>query len=168
MARLFVLLAVLFLIFAPAVLTLGWHSLHGETIQTRGKTIHVPMAWIAERTDSLDVMMTKLPKTVFGGDRFYGWITVGRSVLSPCKKEAECNESWKAEYWNISGDNAVVSGPLRMGPGGRQAFCMESFYPAAPTQVSLSCLILHGTWRADFRGDKKDLETFVQIIQKIQ
>jgi hypothetical protein len=156
------------LVFSPGLVTVGWHVLHGKTIQSRGKTIPVPLAWIAHPTDGLDVSMTRLPVSVFRDPGFMGMITVGRAPFPGSLNKKQIYASWEAAYWNLAVANAVVSGPTFSGSDGQEIMCMQSAYPAQPSRVSASCLFLQGTWIGDFWGDKQDLDTFVGIIRKIR
>lgn len=52
---------------SPAIVALGWHLIHGNTIETRGKKVFVPSRWIAWTDHAMDVGITKLPLTIFRG-----------------------------------------------------------------------------------------------------
>ena len=68
-------------------------------------------------------------------------------------------------YWTILiGDKDVVEGPVRMGADANEAFCMQSFSLNNKTWLQDSCIVFHGTWRADFQGGKEDRETFYRVI----
>jgi hypothetical protein len=164
LAWLAIFMTCLMLCFAPGLFTLGWHLSHGNAIRTRGKTIPVPMGWIGETTDSLDVSLTKLPMTISHGSRLDGTIWVSRLVVP----DERSDDSWKATYWSLSLPGSVVSGPTKVGSGVKEAICMQSSFPSRPDQVSMSCLIEQRTWTADFWGAKKDAQTFFRIIQQIR
>jgi hypothetical protein len=161
------LVVVILLIISPALVTLGWHLLNGNSIQARGKRIYVPLKWIADTGGTMSVQMQKLPVTILGGARFDGIISVGESVLLSNQKTEDFYKSFETLYWNLAGRNVAVSGPIRTGTGSHETFCMESTYPGTSNQVAARCLILQGKWDADFMGDKNDLGTFLQIIQMI-
>ncbi len=152
---------------SPAIFTLGWHLIHGNTVETRGTRVFVPLRWVAYSTDAMDVQMEKLPLTVLGSLRFYGMISVGRNFSSSHARPEEIYRSWESIYWYLADAGAVVSGPVRIGSGAHETICMESSYPRAPKQASASCLILQGQWRADFYGDRDDLNSFYEILRKM-
>jgi hypothetical protein len=163
-----VLFMVAILLFiSPAIVTLGWHLFHGNTIETRGKKVFVPPMWIAHTDSAMDILMTKLPLTLLQGVKFNGIISVGQKFSRPRAKTEEIYSSWEAVQWNLANAGAVVTGPVRTGSGVHETFCMESSYPEAPHIVSASCLVLQGKWRADFQGDRNDLKFFFEIIQKM-
>jgi len=161
------LVLILSLVVTPAYATLYWHLWHGTTIACRGENIFVPLRWIANTNDNLDVSITKLPFTVFAKSPVDGMIVVGR-FYSPLNKEKEEHyKSFEKLYWNLAVANATISGPIRTGTGDHETFCMESTYSGVSDHVDARCLIHQGQWDADFFGDKRDLETFFEIIQKI-
>ena len=160
-------IAIVFLVISPTLFTFGWHLFHGNTIETRGKKVYVPITWIAETNSAMDVQMTKLPLTLLHGFKFDGMISVGQNFWPPREKMDEIYNSWEAIYWNLADAGAVVSGPVRSGSGADEAFCMESSYPKAPKLASVSCLVLQAKWRADFRGQRTDLKSFFEVIRKM-
>ena len=163
------LLASLLLIMAPTLLTLAWHLRHGGTIECRGKLIFVPLRWTAYIDSGNNAMLTKLPLVVRlkSGDAGMSWISLGQSTPrrgDNLEAQYKALESW---FWNLHSDlGQVVSGPVRMGSGPQEVFCMESAAPAT-TRYSASCAILGGRWRADFMGEKKDMEEFFKIIHRL-
>jgi hypothetical protein len=162
-----VILAAVFLFILPVIMTLGWHLFHGNTIETRGMKLFVPLAWIAETDGARDVSMTKLPPSLLHGLRFDGLIFVSQSLLPPDKETEEVYRSFETGYWTFAGTDTVVTGPVRIGSGASEMFCMQSTNLKAPNLVSASCLVLKGKWQAQFDGQKNDLETFFQIIRNI-
>jgi hypothetical protein len=159
--------AIVLLVISPTLFTFCWHLFHGNTIETSGKKVFVPLTWIAETNSAMDVQMTKLPLTLLQGVKFDGMISVGQNFSPPSEKTEEIYRSWETIYWNFADAGAVVSGPVRTGSGLDETFCMESSYPKAPKLASASCLVLHAKWKADFRGNRNDLKSFFEIIRKM-
>jgi hypothetical protein len=60
----------------------------------------------------------------------------------------------------------IVSGPIKIGSGLQEEFCMEGRVPNTAFP-SVSCLLLGGTWKADFIGSEKDVKDFFTIIRKL-
>jgi hypothetical protein len=60
----------------------------------------------------------------------------------------------------------AVSGPVRIGTGPQEAFCMQAT-PSGTTRSYASCAIQGGKWTADFIGDKNDIEAFFTIIRRL-
>src|SRR5262249_16236730 len=116
----------------------------------------------------LDTQIIKLPLTILRGARFEGTISVGQTFLPPNQGVEKSYKSFESLYWNLSGANAIVSGPVTSGTGPHETICMESTYPSTPPLITARCMILHGRWDADFIGEKKDFGTFLEIIQKIE
>jgi hypothetical protein len=164
-----ILLALVLMIAAPALVTLAWHLRHGKTLECRGKAIFVPPRWIAHIDVGNDVTLTKLPLlvTLKPGANALNSISVGQS--SPTHGEAVelQHKTFESLFWNLhSGAGEAVSGPIRMGSGSQEAFCMEGVTPGT-TKASVSCTILGGTWSAYFMGDKKDMQEFFTIIRRL-
>lgn len=161
-------LLVIFLIFSPGLVAVGWHLFHGNTIQSRDKIIHVPLRWVAETTDAWDVLMLRLPVTILRGVNFDGIISVGRHFSPSHKSTDEIYRAWESGNRLVVLPGAVVSPPLKSGSGPNEMFCMEMSYPQSPNRAAASCLILQGTWRADFWGEKSDQGTFFEIIRQVK
>ncbi len=164
-----ILLALLLLIIAPTLVTLAWHLRHGNTIECRGKKILVPPRWTAHIGDRNDAMLTKLPLVISlkTGVDDLSWISVGQSLPTRGENIELYYKTFESLFWNLhSGLGEAISGPVRMGSGPLEAFCMEGATPAT-TRASVSCAILGGKWTADFMGDKKDLSEFYTIIRGV-
>jgi hypothetical protein len=163
------LVALLLLIVAPGLVTLAWQLRHGNTIDCRGKAIFVPARWIAEIGDNDDARLTKLPLVVSlkpgAGD--LSMISVGRS-LSPHGEDVEVQyKTFESLFWNLHSDlGEAISGPIRIGSGPQEAFCMEGATPGT-TRSSASCAIEGGKWTAEFIGDKKDMQEFYAIVRRL-
>lgn len=165
--------AVLFLvlgIMSPALVTLAWHLRYGNTIESRGKKVFVPLTWIADIGDSNDAELNKLPlilPLLAREQPFEGMIWFGQSLPAQTKDVEQLYKSSESIFWNLHSDfGETISGPFRRGSGAQEAFCME----ATETKVdwsSVSCLVLRGKWQADFMGRKKNMEDFFTIIQKL-
>jgi hypothetical protein len=164
-------LLIVLIFFSPGVWTLSWHLRHGNSIQARDRIVFVPLRWTAEIDSTNGASMTKLPlaiplipamrssESVIGIDQEF--VPRGETLADEYK-------TWESLNWNGYSDaGQAISGPIRMGSGAQETFCMVGTKPG--TNVSDSqCLILGGKWNAMFMGDKKDLEDFFTIIQKVK
>jgi hypothetical protein len=165
-----IIVALLLMIIAPTLVTLAWHLRYGNTIESRGKPIFVPLRWIAYIDDSNDAMLTKLPLVVWLQPRgtVPSTISVGQWLLPTRGENVEHRyQTFESLFWNLHSEfGEAISGPIRMGSGPLEAFCMEGVTPGT-TRASVSCAILGGKWTADFMGDKKDVEEFYTIIRRL-
>jgi len=161
-----VILSAVLLFISPTIYTLGWHVLHGNAVETRGHRIIVPLRWTADADDPTGVSMTRLPATVIHGVRLGAWISIGPYFPPPHENPMDVFSSWEHVYWNLALPGAAITGPIRIGSGVHEFVCMESSYPQAPQRETASCLMLQGTWAADFLGDKNDSKTFFDLLQK--
>jgi hypothetical protein len=163
------LVALLLMITAPTLVTVAWHLRHGNTIECRGKAIFVPLRWTAYIGDSNDAMLTKLPLVVWpkSGATVPSTISVGQWLPTRGENIELHYKTFESLFWNLHSEfGEAISGPVRMGSGSLEAFCMEGVTPGT-TRVSVSCAILGGKWTADFMGDKKDKEEFYTVIRRL-
>ncbi len=164
-----IIVALLLMIIAPTLVTLGWHLRHGNTIECRGKAIFVPLRWTAYIGDSNDAMLTKLPLVLSlkPGASVLSWISVGQWLPTQGENIELDYKTFESLFWNLHSEfGEAISGPVRMGSGPLEAFCMEGATPGT-NRASVSCAILGGKWTADFMGDKKDLNEFYTIIRRV-
>jgi hypothetical protein len=158
--------AIAIVVIYPTLITLGWHLQHGNTIQSRGVKVFVPLRWIAEFDDTFGVEMWKLPFFALPPGRI-GSISVRRWPVGANDNADGIYKTFETLYWTgavVPG--VVISGPTRNGFG-TSTFCMETSFRNELTQLSESCLVLPGRWRADFRGDNRDLRVFFEIIRRM-
>jgi len=108
-------------------------------------------------------MLTKWPYTVF-----FAKASVGNILFTPLPYHAnaprdEISKSWQAFYWTYH--NGIISGPLEIGSGEKEALCMKLSVKGVPEQVSADCIMFQPRLAASFSGEKKDVDTFLQIIR---
>ena len=164
-----ILIALLLMIAAPTLVTLAWHLRHGSTIECRGKAIYVPPRWIAHIGDANDAMLTKLPfvLSLKPGGSVLSMISVGQALPTHGENVEVQYKSFEALFWNLHSDlGDAVSGPVRIGTGPQEAFCMQAT-PSGTTRSYASCAIQGGKWTADYIGDKNDIEAFFTIIRRL-
>ena len=147
---------------------LGWHAIHGNTIESRGEKVPVPIGWIASQSVDMSVQLMRLPPTVFQVHDDYSSISVGRSIPRRDETMEQSYESWEKTYWSFALDQAIVSGPDRTGSGVREIICMQSSYLREPERASASCLLLQGKLHAEFWGKRADLDTFFAIAEGVE
>lgn len=147
---------------------LGWHAIHGNSIQMRGKKVSVPFGWIADIGADLGVHMMRLPLTAFQIRSEESSMFMSQASWSRGESKEEFYESWEKVYWNLSVNQAIVSGPVRSGSGTSETICMRSSYLREPNRASAVCLLLQGKWEAQFWGDKSDLETFFTVVRGVE
>jgi hypothetical protein len=161
-----IVVAILVFPITPVLVTLVWHLRHGNTIECRGKSIFVPLRWTAEIGDGNDAMLTKLPLAIWPPKPLTS-IFFRQSVAAHDASIEDQYKTFQSLFWNLHSDlGEAISGPVRTGSGPREVFCMEGTTPHT-TRSSASCVILGGTWTADFFGDKKDIAGFFTVIGKL-
>jgi hypothetical protein len=154
-------------IVSPGLFMLTWHLRHGDTIKTRGKSVYVPLGWIAEIGDDNGAVLTKVPVIIPVKGMAFDTGFVERSTFPSGQNIDELDKSSETIFWNLHSDHGeVISGPIKMGSGSQEIVCVEGTDPKSDYSTA-DCLLLEGTWRASFMGNKKDLGEFLSIIQKL-
>jgi hypothetical protein len=139
------LVAVLALLISPAI--------HGNAIETGSHSLVVPLRWTAQPDRLEGVSMKKYAPTVLHGVRSTALISIGPISSRPCEKQRHDYGLWEKAYRDRALPGEIVEGPIRIDSAGREVLCMESTFPKEPLQ-SASCLILQGTWAANFSEQK--------------
>ncbi|MFY9804894.1 MAG: hypothetical protein WA211_09645 [Candidatus Acidiferrales bacterium] len=164
------ILTIVPLITSPTLATLAWHVRHGHTIECRGKPVYVPMRWIAEIDGRNNATLTKFPLVLPlqpGGTVLERSITIGQYLPARNRNVNDQYKTFEGWFWNLHSElRQAISGPIRMGSGSEEAFCMEGSDPAT-IRITASCLVLGGTWTADFIGNKPDVEDFFTIVRRL-
>ena len=85
--------------------------------------------------------------------------------MTDSKKEDFYN-SFPSVYWasDMVKDRSTIKGPIRLGPCGNDATCMQSTSIDKPNLTELFCLIHRGEWQATFQGRPQELDEFYRII----
>jgi hypothetical protein len=104
----------LFLI-SPTIFTLGWHAVHGSTVEFRGHKIVVPLWWIAKPEAQLDLSMTRYPLTLIHGARFAPMASFSPMLPDPKADPETDHNLWEKAFWNTALPSQSVKGPIRIG-----------------------------------------------------
>lgn len=72
-------------------------------------------------------------------------------------------EKFVRELGEQRGD--TVTGPIRLDNSDGATFCMKSVSNVYSGYVMGSCLLLHGTWSADFSGSERDFNEFLGVVR---
>jgi hypothetical protein len=142
---------------------------HGNTVEFRGKTVYVPFGWIGDTSEGDNASLTKFPFVIplKVNAKVFESINLGPSLMPPSWNNDDLYTRFETFFWNLHSEfGEVISGPIKMGSGSQEAFCMVGADPKS-SEATASCLLLKGTWSADFIGNKRDLDKFFAIIQKL-
>jgi hypothetical protein len=169
--RVFCLLAVLFLLlitFAPALWTVTWHVVHGNSMIYKTKRVPVPLRWTA-KSEPQGAHVERLPLTIFYSDKpVQAFISL--SVLSPARSQThkESSESFEAAYWTYLAGDRVVTGPVEVLPGPDEGVCMEATAKDGSEGLNIECLVFQDRWTVSFWGIKKERSEFYKILSEIR
>lgn len=158
---------VLVLVFNPAIATIFWHLVHGRQIVYRGSQFAVPFRWSA-RIGSGAVYFEKRPVTVLVRPVMLAWAAIA-PIPHPPQTNAALEAfyaNFAAIYWtNLLSEQEIQQGPIRVGDGDRQAFCMLSVRKDWRDWSHVTCLVSRGTWSVDFQGNSNDkVEFFHEVL----
>jgi hypothetical protein len=151
---------------SPRLRTIFWHARHGDEITYHGRTIPVPRGWYPQiKSGSVD--LTRFPPTVFSSSGpLAAWAFIRPTSQSFSMTLEERYRSFEQTQRSIRSQNGdAVTGPLTIGSGQYEAFCMESVLRSAPSRATATCLLFQGTWTAEFIGDNTEMNTFLQVIR---
>lgn len=168
-SALFVLgITMLLTYFYPVVLTLSWHLRNGSSVVYKGRYIRVPLRWTA-KVEPQGTLLMKLGWNVFARPPFRSWIYFDPSPFQTSPSRDEAVKSWEALYWTrAAGTDDIVSGPLTVRSVGNEVLCMKSMSKRDPELTSADCLIFQPILSANFGGEMKDFETFLQILREMK
>jgi len=153
-------------ILRPSLRTRLWHARHGGEITYHGRTFSVPRGWYPE-IKSGRVDLTRFPPTVFSsGGPLTAWAFIRPIPQDSSMTLEEKYRSFEQVQRSVrSQDGDAVTGPLTIGSGQYEAFCIESVLRRAPSRATATCLLFQGTWAAEFIGDNTEMNTFLQVIR---
>ena len=154
------------IIFGPLLVTAAWHLRHGNFVKCADKQIMVPPRWYPT-VKPRSVIFVKLAPTVFTDHIIKAYIAMS-AVSKPPETREETEQFYKnfgSIYWTkLARDKEVVEGPVRIGSGTTEAFCMHSFPQDNRNWAHDMCIVFQGAWSADFQGSREDRETFYKVL----
>lgn len=151
----------------PFLSTVWWHIRHGNFTQSNGLRVPVPWRWQAY-TDHGVIYLHKWPVILSVDRPFLASVTLAPIRNPPETKEQK--EQFYETFANLYQTKLVpmqdaVEGPVRIGTRGEEGVCLQSVPANSKDWFHTTCLILQGTWSADFQGNPKDTKTvFTQIL----
>ncbi|MGA9882127.1 MAG: hypothetical protein WBQ34_00240 [Candidatus Acidiferrales bacterium] len=161
-----VLVVAAFLLFiSPTIFTLGWHVVHGNTVEFKDHTVAVPLRWTAESEGQLSLSMTKYPATAVDGVRFTATLWISPTLPSSNENPRADYRFWEKTFWNTALSGQAVKGPIVMGSGRHEVICMEAIDAKEVALQSASCLMLNGTWEANYLGNADELGRFFKMVR---
>ena len=153
--------------FAPTVLTFWWHLRNGNSIVYKGRTVWVPLEWVA-KVDPQGTLLEKLSRTVLSKQPLNGLISFHPSPYLGGGRD-EAARTWEAHYWAGAAEtDDIVSGPMDFGSSAGEVVCMESRSKRYPERASADCLMLDIKLDASFGGEGRDVDVFLQIIHQMK
>ena len=154
--------------FAPTLRTLWWHLRNGDSIAYKGRTIPIPLEWIAI-IEPQGTQITKWHRTVLSHQPLSGFITFHSASYPNGEGHDEIARSWEAHYWAGQAEtDDVVSGPFKISSPAGEVLCMEAYSKKYPEHASAACLMSDINLNASFGGERKDIDVFLQLIREMK
>ena len=156
--------------FSPGLLSLGWYVSHKHEVSYKGKTITIPIGWrleADERAKQDDITLTKGPTVLFG-THYYQAATFS-GLPAAWEPPSTVYEKWKgfvaATY---TPDAYFAVKEQQTGVGQQQFFCASARFRKNPIGEHVDCILLPEGIRAEFNGTSSDVDTFFDVLRKIQ
>lgn len=158
------LILLLLCLISPALYSLTWHLRHGNRIVFNEKEVQVPRGWVARR-EARSLAFIKYPVLVFGLRDATSGFTLWPGLNNASQDPEDLYKSWISVNWSMwNGSDTVVKGPFTFGSRGKEIDCMTSFSNTGSDGMA-SCLLFQRTWLAQFTGNKKDVESFFEVVR---
>jgi hypothetical protein len=169
---------VLVVYYAPSLTALGWHVLHGRSIDYRGLHVTVPWGWTADLSLIKDdfpanpqgITLQKPPKTLNiesrGPELIYINLLLPDARSTPQQQAAEWESLFRQSHPKTQFD---VSSPREFP---ESANCLQATPRAragdAPQGAALACVSIAGGWVANYAGSQRNVDLFRDVIGRLK
>jgi hypothetical protein len=160
--------------YAPLLVSVGWHVVHGWAIEYHGLHVEVPWGWTADRPrpedESADnpqgVTVMKQPRTLAlearGPETMYFNLLMPDKGLAPAQQA----EQWKALFRESHPDSRFRVTPVKNQPGGGD--CLEAKpLDDARAGSAIACISLDQHWLASYAGATVHIPLFFRAIEHL-
>jgi hypothetical protein len=160
--------------YTPFLVSLGWHALHGMTVNYRGLRILVPLGWTADLTLMKDdfpsnpqgVTVEKQPKSlafeVPGPEMMYFNVLLPDADAGPDQQA----EQWEHLFRRAHPDSQFdVTSHTEPAPGMN---CLEATPLANKAAVALTCISVKDGWIAEYAGARERMAQFLTIASGLK
>ena len=160
--------------YTPFLVSLGWHLVHGMTVNYRGLRVRVPLGWTSDLTLMKDdfpanpqgITVEKQPKTlafeVAGAEMMYF------NLLLPDARDTPAQESeqWKSLFRQAHPASEFdVTSREGNSPG---MDCLEATPVGNKSAAALTCISVKDGWVANYAGARTHVPLFLDIAAKLK
>lgn len=164
--------------YAPVLTALGWHILHGNSVNYRGLRVEVPWDWSADMSAVKDdfpanpqgITVQKPPKTLALEARGPELIYINLLLPDARSTPQQQAEEWRSLFlqshpetsFNIAERNNLLPG----------ADCVEATSrpgnPQDERSAALACISLSQGWLANYAGLQSNVPVFVKVLSGLK
>jgi hypothetical protein len=160
--------------FTPTLVSLGWHVMHGMTLNYRGLQIQVPLGWTADLTLMKDdypanpqgVTLEKQPKTlafeVAGPEMMYFNLLLPDERSTPAQQLAQWESLFRQAH--PSSDFDI----FRRNNLSADTDCLEATPRGNHVGAALACISVKNGWVAEFAGAQAHVPLFLAIAANLK
>lgn len=160
--------------YAPLMVSVGWHVVHGWALEYHGLHVDVPWGWTADKPrpedESADnpqgVTVMKQPRTLAlearGPETMYFNLLMPDSNLTPAQQA----EQWKGLFRDSHPASRFLVTPVKDNPGGGD--CLEA-KPLDDRRAgsAIACISLDQHWLASYAGATVHIPLFFHAIEQL-
>jgi hypothetical protein len=160
--------------YTPWLVSLGWHAMHGMSVNYRGLHVRVPLGWTAVTTAAEDdypdnpqgITIEKQPKTLSfendGPEMMYFDLLLPDPKTTPSQQIAEWEKLFRqahpASDFDIT-DPTGVSDNID---------CIQATPHSARSAAALACISLKNAWLAQYAGSQAHVPLFLSIAATLK
>jgi hypothetical protein len=160
--------------YAPFLVSLGWHVMHGMTVNYRGLRVRVPLGWTADLTLTMDdypanprgITLEKQPKTlafeVAGPEMMYFNLLLPDAGKAPAQQAQE----WKNFFLQAHSTSEFHIADLEGLSSGMD--CLEATPVGNKSAAALTCISMKDGWVATYAGAQVHVPLFLDVAANLK
>ena len=160
--------------YTPWLVSLGWHAMHGMSVNYRGLRIRVPLGWTALTTAAEDdfpanpqgLTIEKQPKSLLFGSEDPEMMYFNLLLPDPKIRLSEQIAEWQNLFREAHPASSFdVAAPAGVPPG---IECLQATPHNSRSAAALACVSPAGGWLAQFAGSQAHVALFFDIAAAIK
>jgi hypothetical protein len=160
--------------YAPFLVSLGWHVMHGTAVNYRGLRVRVPLGWTADLTLTKDdypanpqgITLEKQPKTlafeVAGPEMMYFNLLLPDAGKDPAQQAQE----WKNFFLQAHSASEFHIADLEGLSSGMD--CLEATPVGNTSAAALTCISMKDGWVATYAGAQVHVPLFLDVAANLK
>jgi hypothetical protein len=160
--------------YTPLLVSLGWHAVHGMSIDYRGLRVRVPFGWTAIATAAQDdypdnpqgITVERQPRTLAfdsdGPEMMYFNLLMPDPKTTPAQQIAEWQNLFRQAHPDSSFEVAAPAGL----PSGMD--CLQATPRNSRSGAALACVSLKDGWLAQYAGSQTHVALFLQTAATLK